>query len=173
MLRGMLPNVAHVALLVNPSNSVNVALHKVIESAASKSGIKLQPVRASTAQGLAEGFLEIARQKAGALIVPREAFFLQQKAQIVSLIARQRLPSISASSDFVEAGCLMSYGNDIRDNYRRAAVYVDKIIKGAKPGDLPVEQPTKFELFVNAKTAKVLGIKVPPSLLMQATKVID
>jgi putative ABC transport system substrate-binding protein len=160
-------------VLVNPSNAVSVALQKVLETAASKSAIKLQAVRANTQQGLAEGFAEIARQKAGALIVPREAFFLQQMNQIMDLIAGQRLPAISGTSEFVEAGCLMSYGNDIRENYRRAAVYVDKIIKGTKPGDLPVEQPTKFELFINAKTAKVLGTKVPQSLLMHATKVIN
>ncbi len=115
----------------------------------------------------------MARQNAGALIVPQEPFFQQQKNQIVELAAKHRLPSIGGYAEYVEAGGLISYGNNIRENYRRAATYVDKIFKGANPGDLPVEQPTTFELVINRKTANTLGIKVPLTILLQATKVIE
>lgn len=91
----------------------------------------------------------------------------------MGLAAKQRLPSIGTYGEYVEAGGLMSYGQNIRENYRRAAIYVDKIFKGANPGDLPIEQPTTFELFINLKTAKTLGIKVPQSILLQATKVVE
>ena len=115
----------------------------------------------------------MARQNAEALIVVADPLFLQRQNQIVELAAKQRLPSIGAYGVYVEAGGLMSYGIDIREHIRRAATYVDKIFKGANPGDLPVEQPTTFELFINLKTAKALGIKVPQSILIQATKVIE
>ena len=115
----------------------------------------------------------MARHKAGALIVPREPLFQQQKNQILELAAKHRLPSIAAYGEYVEAGGLMSYGQNISANYRRAATYIDKIFKGANPGDLPVEQPTTFELFINRKTANALGLKIPNSMLAQATKVIE
>ena len=102
-----------------------------------------------------------------------EALFGQQKNQIVELAAKHRLPSIGGYGEFVEAGGLMSYGPNLRELYRRAATYVDKIFKGAKPGDLPVEQPTTFELFINRKTANALGLKIPQTILLQATKVIE
>ena len=108
-----------------------------------------------------------------ALIVSLEPLFQQQRNQIVELAARHRLPSIGAYGEYVEAGGLMSYGYNLRDTWRRAATYVDKIFKGANPGDLPVEQPTRFELFINRKTAKTLGITIPQSILVRADKVIE
>lgn len=103
----------------------------------------------------------------------RDALFNQQVRQIAELAAKNRLSSIAQIREYVDAGGLMSYGPSITDSYRRAAAYVDKIFKGAKPGDLPVEQPTKFELFINRKTAKALGLTVPQSLLISADKVIE
>ena len=173
LLREMVPKVSRVALLLNSFNAANALGTKSIQAAAQKSGITIQIVEASTPQEIASGFAAMARQKAGAFILPRDALFLQQQSQIAELAAKQRLPSIAGHSEYVEIGGLMSYGPNIRDSYRRAATYVDKIIKGAKPGELPVEQPTTFELFVNLKTAKALGLKVPQSILIQATKVIE
>ena len=103
----------------------------------------------------------------------QDGLFIQQKTQIVDFAAKQRLPSIGGYGEYVEAGGLMSYGPNIREHYGRAATYVDKIFKGANPGDLPVEQPTQLELLINMKTAKTLGIRVPQSILVQATKAIE
>ena len=100
-------------------------------------------------------------------------FFVQQRRQIADLAAKNRMPSISTFSEYVQDGGLISYGPNLADQYRRAATYVDKILKGAKPGDLPVEQPTKFELFINRKTAKALGLTIPQTLLISADKVIE
>ena len=102
-----------------------------------------------------------------------DAFFIQQRRQIAELATKHRLPSISASAEYAMAGGLIGYGQNLADYYRRGATYVDKILKGAKPADLPVEQPTKFELFINLKTAKILGITVPNTLLAQADDVIE
>ena len=173
MLRGMAPKVTHVAVLVNRANPANTLGLKNIQSAAQRLGVNIQPVEAGTPQEIANGFAAMARRHAGAVIVLREAFFEQQKSQILELVAKQRLPSIAAYGEYVEAGGLMSYGRNTRENYRRAATYVDKIFKGANPGDLPVEQPTTFEMFINRKTAKALGLKIPNSMLVQATKVIQ
>jgi putative ABC transport system substrate-binding protein len=115
----------------------------------------------------------MARQNAEALIVKRETIFQEQRNQIVDLAAKHRLPSVGGYGEYAEAGGLMSYGQNLSENPRRAATYVDKIFKGTKPGDISVEQPTTFELFINRKTATALGIKVPQSLVAQATKVIE
>ena len=173
MLRGMVPKVTRVAVLVNPSNVFQTLLLKNIQAAAQKLGVEIQPVEAGTPEEITNGFAMMTRQNAGALIVSQEPFFQQQKNQIVELAAKQRLPSIAAYSEYVEAGGLMSYGNNIRENYKRAATYVDKIFKGANPGDIPVEQPTIFELFINRKTANALGLKISNPMLVQATKVIE
>ena len=173
MLRAMAPKANRVAVLVNPSNVANMLGLKNFHAAAQKLGVTIQSVEASTPQEIAKGFSEIAREKAGALIVSRESLFQQQKNQILELVAKQRLPSVGTYGEYVEAGGLMSYGQKLGEITRRAATYIDKIFKGAKPGDLPVEQPTKFELVINLKTAKALGITVPPSILVQATRVIE
>ena len=113
------------------------------------------------------------RENAGAVIVAPDALFTQQRRQIAELARKHRLPSIFATREFVETGGLMSYGQSQAENFRRAATYVDKIFKGAKPADLPIEQPMKFELFTNGKTAKALDLKIPQSLLTSADKVIE
>ena len=173
MLRSMAPKVTRVAVLVNPANTTNTSGLKNIQAAAQRFGVKIQTVEASTPQEVANGFVAMARQNAGALIVLRDAFLQNEKNQIVELAAKQRLPSIGGYGEYAVAGGLMSYGQSIREAYKRAATYVDKIFKGANPGDLPVEQPTTFELFINRKTANALGLKISNSMLVQATKVIE
>ena len=173
MLRETAPKAARVAVLVNPSNVVNIALLKNVEAAAKKLGAKIQPVEAGTAPEIEKGIAAMARQNAGALIVPLDSLFQQHISQIAALAAKQRLPSIGAYGEYTAAGGLMSYGQNLRETYRRAATYVDKIFKGTKPADLPVEQPTIFELALNMKTAKALGLKLPQAILIQATRVIE
>ena len=173
LLRETVPKVSRVAALVNPSNGTSNLWLKNVQSAAQKIGLKLLPIEAGTPQEITNGFAAMTRQNAGALIVARDTFLQQQKDQIAGLAAKHRLPSIGGYYEYVEAGGLMSYGNNVRETYRRAATYVDKIIKGAKAGELPVEQPMRFDMAVNMKTAKALGIKVPQSILIQATKVIE
>ena len=173
MLLAMAPKVTRVAVLVSPSNASHIVELKNIQAAAQKLGVNLQIVEAGTPEEIVKGFAVMAHQNAGALFVAQDAFFIQQTRQIVELVTKQRLPSIGGYGEYVEAGGLMSYGQNNRENFRRAATYVDKIFKGANPGDLPVEQPTQFELFINLKTAKALGLTVPQSILLQATKVIE
>ena len=173
MLLSMVPKLSHVAVMVNPGNSSHKVTLKNVQAAAQRTGIKIVPVEAQTPQEIENAFTVMAREHTGAVIAVSDSFFIQQRRQIAELAAKHRLPSISARREYAEAGFLMSYGQNSADNYRRAATYVDKIFKGAKPGDLPVEQPTKFELFINRKTAKALGLTIPQSLLISADKVIE
>ena len=173
MIRAMVRGLTRVALLFNPANPTQVLVLKNVRDAAPKLGVRIQAVGASSPGEIASGFARLTRQNTDGIIVLQDPLFLQQRQQIIELVAKQRLPSIALNSEFVGAGGLMSYGPNVAENYRRAAIYIDKIFKGAKPGVLPVEQPTKFELAINLKTAKALGIKVPHSILIQATKVIE
>jgi putative ABC transport system substrate-binding protein len=173
MLQGMVPKLSRVALMIDPDNSSHTATRKGVMAAAQRASIKIVLVEARTPQEIEKAFSVIAREKAGAVIVASDSFFVQQLRQIAELLAKYRLPSISARREYAEAGFLMSYGESSADNFRRAATYVDKILKGAMPGDLPVEQPTKFELVINGKTAKTLGLKIPQSLLIMVDKVIE
>lgn len=171
MLRTVVSELSQVAVLVNPASHTSIL--KEIETAAQNIGVKILPVEARTPREIDNAFSMMAREKAGAVIVVVDAAFIQQRRQIAELAAKDRLPSISSFREYVEAGGLMSYGANITERYRRAATYVDQILKGAKPGDLPVEQPTTFELVINQKTAKALGITIPQSLLINADKVIE
>jgi putative ABC transport system substrate-binding protein len=173
MLKSMVPKLSRVALMLDPGNSSHAATRKSVQAAALKVGIKLVPLEARTPQEIDNAFALMAREKVGAVIVASDSFFVQQLRQIAGLLAKYRLPSISARREYAEAGFLISYGQNSSINFRRAATYVDKILKGAKPGDIPVEQPTIFELFINGKTAKALGLKIPHSLLIMADKVIE
>ena len=173
MLLSMVPKLSRVAVLVNPANTSNAMVLKSIQSAAQRTSAKILPVEARTAPEIEKAFSTMARKKAGAVIVSRDSLFNQQVRNIAELAAKNRLPSIAGIRIYVEAGGLMSYGPSNADMFRRAATYVDKIIKGAKPGDLPVEQPTKFELAINGKTAKALGLTIPQSLLISADKIIE
>jgi putative ABC transport system substrate-binding protein len=167
------PKLSRVAVLVNPGNSAHAPIVKTVQAAALKPNVKILPLEARTAQEIENGFSTVTQQTAGAVLVALDAFFVQQGRQIAELALKYRMPSVFAVREHVETGGLMSYGPNLSDNYRRAATYVDKILKGAKPGNLPIEQPTKFELIINLKTAKALGITIPQSVLLRADEVIQ
>ncbi len=174
MLHSMVPKLSRVAVLQNTNNnSGQSTILKNIQAAARGTGVSILSFDARTPQEIENAFSQMARQKAGAVIVTRNPILNQQVRLISELAAKSRLPAISGLREYVEAGGLMSYGASLTGQYRRAATYVDKIFKGAKPGDLPVEQPTLFELVINGKTAKTLGLKIPQSLLIMADKVIE
>ena len=173
MLLGMVPTLSRVAVLVNPANPAHITILKNVEAAARRVGVTILPVEARTAREIEDGFSTMSRKNAGAVIVQSAGLFNVQRRQISNLAIKNRLPSIHLNREYAEAGGLMSYGPNVADQYRRAASYVDKIFKGAKPGDLPVEQPTKFEMIINGKTAKALGLTIPQSLLISADKVIE
>ena len=173
MLLAMVPKLSRVAVLIHSDNPSHATRLKSIEAAAQKLRVTILPVQARNPQEIDAAFARIVKEKAGALIVEPDSHFNQQLRQIVGLAVKHRLPAISSTREFVEAGGLMGYGSNVIVIFRRAAIYVDKILKGAKPGDLPVEQPTTFELVINGKTAKTLGLKIPNSLLVTADKVIE
>ena len=143
------------------------------EVAARALGVRLQFVEARGPADFDRAFSDMTRARAGALTVLPSNMFLREHRRLVDLAAKNRLPAVYTSREFVDAGGLMSYGANLTDLFRRAATYVDKILKGAKPGDLPVEQPTKFELVINLKTAKALGLTIPPSVLARADQIIE
>ena len=173
MLLSVAPKLSRVAVLLNPGNQSNPLILKSIQSAALKTSAKILPLEARTAPEIENAFSAMTQGKAGAVIVARDGFFLGQTRQIAEMALKNRLPSISEVAQYAEAGGLMSYGVNQGEQFRRAATYVDKIFKGAKPADLPVEQPTKFELVINRKTAKALGLTIPQPLLISADKVIE
>ena len=173
MLLSMAPKLSRVAVLANPDNSNNISVLKSIQAAAQRTNAKILPVEARSAPEIEKAIPEMTQGKAGAFIVMRDALLNQRTSQIAELALKNRLLSIAAIPEFAEAGGLMSYGADNIELFRRAATYVDKILKGAKPGNLPVEQPMKFELIINGKTAKALGLKIPLSLQIMANKVIE
>ncbi len=173
MLLTLVPKLLRVAVLVNPGNAAHATVLKNVQAVARKAGIDILPVEAQTPQEIERAFSMMTREYAGAVIVVLDPFFIQQVLQIAMQATRHRLPSIFANREYAEVGGLMSYGQNQVDIYRRAAGYVDRILKGAKPGDLPVEQPTTLELFLNRKTAKALGLTIPQSLLISADMVIE
>ena len=173
MLHSVVPKLSRVAVLLNPGNPANLLLLKGIQSAALKTSAMILPLEARTAPEIENAFFAMTQGKAGAVIVARDGLFIGQARQISELTLKNRLPSISEQAEHAEAGGLMSYGVNQREQFRRAATYVDKILKGAKPADLPVEQPAKFELVINLKTAKALGLTIPQSLLLRADEVIQ
>jgi putative ABC transport system substrate-binding protein len=173
MLLSMVPKLSRVAVLVNPDNSNSTAFLKSVEAAARRSNVKILPLETRSPQEVEHAFSMMGRQDAQAVIVARDPFLTQQRVQISELAAKNRLPSICGNPEYVKVGGLLGYGANTFDQFRRAATYVDKILKGAKPGDLPVEQPMKFELIINRKTAKALGLTIPQSLLISADKVIE
>ena len=173
MLLSVAPKLSGVAVLLNPGNQSNPLFLKSIQSAALKTNSKILPLEARTAPEIENGFSAMTQGKAGAVIVARDGFFLQQARQIADLAMKNRLPSISEQADYAEAGGLMSYGVNQGEQFRRAATFVEKILKGAKPADIPVEQPTKFEFVINVKTAKALGVTIPQSVLLRADRLIQ
>jgi putative ABC transport system substrate-binding protein len=173
MLRGMVPKLSRVAVLVNPANPAHTTILKNVQAAAQRAGVRMLSVEARNPQEIENAFSTMSRENAGAVIMEPDGDLNRQLHRIAELAAKHRLPSIHLDREYAEAGGLMSYGPSFADRYRRAATYVDKILKGAKPGDLPVEQPTKFELVINGKTAKALGLTIPKPLLISADKVIE
>ena len=174
LLREVVPGLSRVAFLWNPDVRGNVFDYKETESAARSLRLQLQSVEVSRGEELDRALSAVTNQRAQALIVPAgNPVEVTKRDQIVSFAQRSRLPSISGDKEYVNAGGLISYGPSASGMFRRAAVYVDKILKGAKPADLPVEQPTKFELVISLKTAKALGLKIPQSLLVRADRVIE
>jgi putative ABC transport system substrate-binding protein len=173
MLLAMVPGLSRLAILVNPSNTAILKVWEGVQSEAEKRGLKVLRAEARTPQEIDKAFSLMRQQNAGALIVILQPLFQQQRDQIAELSAKHRLPSIAGDRMYAEAGLLMSYGSSVVGRYRRVATYVDKILKGAKPADLPVEEPTKFELVINARTARALGLTIPQSLLISADKVIE
>ena len=173
LLINVAPKATRIAEMINPGNAASVRERTGFEAAARKMGKAAVLVEVRAAGELTDGFSRMARERASALAVADDALLNQLGPQIAELALRQRLPSIFGTRQNAEAGGLMSYGADPAVRYRRAATYVDKILKGAKPGDLPIEQPTEFDLVVNMKTAKALGVKIPQSILVQTTKVIE
>lgn len=173
LLHAIVPKASKVAVLVNPTSEANEAVLRNTQAAAQRIGLKILPVEAQTPQGIEAAFSLMAREKVGALIVVLDAIFIQQRLQIAELVKRHRLPAIGPNPLDVSAGLLMSYGADPAELFRRAATHVDKILKGARPADLPIEQPTNVQLVVNRTTAKALGLTIPQSVLIRADRVIE
>jgi putative ABC transport system substrate-binding protein len=176
LLTQAIPGVSRVAVLWEPGAfgvGTDKDLPKEAEVAARALGVRLQFVEARGPADFDRAFLDMTRARAGALTVLPSGMFIGQRRRLVALAAKNRLPAVYQSRESVDAGGLMSYGPNLADLFRRAATYVDKILKGAKPADLPVEQPTKFELVINLKTAKALGLTIPQSVLGRADEVIE
>ena len=173
LLGEAVPRISRVALLWNPTPSDARAYRNAVEAAVRRLGGTFQAVEARSLQELQGAFGVMLREHADGVLVLQDPVLLSMRDQIVGLAARHRLPAVYSLREFVEVGGLMSYGVNIAQQFRRAAIYVDKILKGSKPADLPVEQPTKFELVINLKTAKVLGLTIPQSLLLRADELIQ
>jgi putative ABC transport system substrate-binding protein len=172
LLKEAMPRVGRVAVLSNPDTPFHRKVVENLKAAAPSLSIELSFVGVRTPDEMGPAFSAMTRARAEALYVIGDPFFLSQRTTILKLASGARLPVITVGRQFPDAGALMSYGANLSDVFRRAAGYVDKILKGAKPGDLPIEQPTKFELVVNLKAAKALGITIPESILLQADEVI-
>jgi len=162
-----------VAVLLNPDTASHRAVLESLKLAAQKANITLVPAEARTLQEIDQAFSQFVRETAAALIVPLAPLFIDQRREIAERALKNRLPSISGVNGYAEAGGLMSYGQALADHAFRAATYVDKIFKGAKPGDLPIEEATRFESAINQKTAKSLGLTISQQLLLQVNKVIE
>jgi ABC-type uncharacterized transport system substrate-binding protein len=171
-LKDMLPTVSHVAILWNPANPANTLMVREADRAAQALGVQLHRMEVRGPDAFDSAFAAMTSAHAGALLVMGDAMFFQHRSRLAELAAMSRLPTMHNIRPFAEAGGLMAYGPSPGVSRRRAAVYVDKLLKGAKPADLPVEQPTKFHLVLNLKTAQALGITMPPSLLFLADEVI-
>ena len=173
LLRELLPNAAVLGMLVNPNYPDAESQSKDVMDAARTMGRRVHVVNASSESDLDRAFAGLVQLQAGALLVTTDTFFLSRRDQLVALAARHAIPTIYFGRAFVLAGGLISYASNLSDGYRQAGIYIGQILKGAKPADLPVVQPTKFELLINLKTAKALGLAVPDKLLALADEVIE
>jgi len=172
LIKEVIPSATRVAVLLNPDNSSNLPQMRLIQEAASALGVSILSVEARRLDDIDRAFATVRAKHAMALLLIADGLLGSNRKRIVELTAKGQLPAIYWRREFVEDGGLMSYGASVVDLYRRAAAYVDKILKGAKPADLPVEQPTKFELVINLKTAKALGLTIPSAVLTRADEVI-
>jgi putative ABC transport system substrate-binding protein len=173
LLKETVPRLGLVAVLSDPTNPLHAQELRGVEGAARALKVRLRVVEARAPSEFAEAFLVATRERAGALMVLGGSMLFTHRARLAELATQYRLPAMLTGRDSVEAGGLMAYGADIGAGFRRAADYVDRILKGARPSDLPVEQPTKFELVLNLKTAKALGLTIPPAVLARADEVIQ
>ena len=172
LLKELFPRASRAATLWNPVSPGADTYRKVVEAAALKLGLAMQVVAIRGRDELDGAFASMARQRIDAFVVHGDPLFFTARSQIVQLATKHRLPGVFYAREYAELGGLVSYGANIADSFRRAAVYVDKILKGAKPGDLPVEQPTLYEMVINLKTAKTLGVTIPQAVMLRADEVI-
>ena len=173
LIKETLPRAARVAVLWNPGNVEAKLQRQPLEAAAQAQGIRLRFVEARLPGQIELAFTVMARERADVVLVSADPMFTSEYRRVVEMAARTRLPAVYPFRNVAEAGGLMSYGTDLSAIYRSAAIYVDKILSGAKPADLPVQQPTKFELVINMKTAKALGVTIPPTVLLRADLVLE
>ena len=173
LLKEIVPNLSRVTVLFNPTNMSHAPLVKELEAAAAILRVRVQSFSVRGPEEIDKAFAKMATDPAEALIILDDPLMSVQRRGIVDLAMLQRLPTISSERSYADAGALLSYGASFPDLFRRAATYVDKVLKGAKPADLPVERPTKFELTVNLKTAKALGLTIPPTMLARADEVLE
>jgi putative ABC transport system substrate-binding protein len=173
LLHSAVPKLSRVAVLVTPTSTTYREISESIQAAAQKAGVRALVVEASSPQEVEGAFSVMSREHTDAVIVGASSFLSQQRQQVANLALKYRIPSMFGNSATVEAGGLMSYGYKVTDNYQRAAMYVDKLLRGAKPSDLPVEQPLRLELVVNLRTAKAIGLTIPNSILLRADEVIQ
>ena len=173
LLKEVMPRISPLAVLWHRDNPASAEGVRELEAAARSSKVSTQRLAVKTVDEVPDAFLAMTRDRARAVFVVSGPAFFPERERIAGLALKHRLPSMYTQSDYVEAGGLLSYGPSYPDLFRRAALYVDKILKGAKPGDLPIEQPTKFELVINARTARALGMTVPGPIQMRADRVIE
>ena len=173
LVHELVPNTAAIGMLVNPNYPDAGSQWNDVKEAARVIGQQVHVVNASSEGDFNRVFATLAQMKAGALLVSSDSVLFSRRDQLVALAARHALPAIYPLREYAAAGGLMSYASNLADGYRQAGIYAGRILKGAKPGDLPVVQPTKFDLVINVKTAKALGLDVPPSLLARADEVIE
>ena len=173
LLKTAIPRIVRMAILWNPTSQIHPRMLNEAEAPARALGLRLERLPAKGLDDYDRAFTAMTRAHADALLVLGDPIFWIQRSRIVELATRRRLPGMYGQREYVEAGGLMSYGANLWDAMRRAATYVDKILKGARPGDLPIEQPTKFELVINSKTAKALGITIPPLVLARVDQLIE
>ncbi len=169
----LVPQARAIALLVNPNNADTEGVIRAVREAARTKGVQLDILKAGTESEIDAAFTSLVQLRTGALVVGSDVLFNGQREQLVTLAARHAVPAIYDRREFDAAGGLISYGSSLTANYRQVGVYAGKVLKGAKPADLPIEQPTKFELVINLKTAKALGLTLPPSILARADEVIE